>query len=292
MDKKRIILRAVPLILAVCAALSACSVEVNPPDDDQTVPGTTAQNTTDVADTTLEADAANGNKPDVVDYSSEPVIWGPGNIKDHTRPADPEKLQNKYSEMSAQWLLPEGKTICLTFDEGYENGYTAQILDTLAEKKVKAIFFCTYDYVRDNPDLVLRMINEGHILANHSYSHYNMTEIDLETAEEEITLMHDYVEETYNYSMGYYRFPEGVFSEQTLALAAKLGYRSVFWSFAYEDWDTENPPDESEAFEKITSSTHDGEIMLLHAVSATNANILGSVIDNIREQGYEFTTEL
>lgn len=291
MFKKRILFRALPLAVALCAVLSACSVEVNTPDE-QTVPGTTAQNTTDVADTTLQASEANGNKLDVVDYSAEPVIWGPGNIKDHERPTDPEKLQNKYSEMSGQWLLPEQKTICLTFDEGYENGYTAQILDTLAEKKVKAIFFCTYDYVRDNPELVQRMINEGHILANHSYSHYNMTEIDLETAEEEITLMHDYVEENFNYSMGYFRFPEGVFSEQTLALAAQLGYRSVFWSFAYEDWDADNPPDETEAFEKITSSTHDGEIMLLHAVSATNANILGSVIDNIREQGYEFTVEL
>ena len=291
MNKKRIIHRAIPLFMAIAAMFSACSVEADTPDE-QTVPGTTAQSTTNVADTTLEADAANGSKLDVVDYSAEPVIWGPGNIKDHARPADPEKLQNKYSEMSAQWLLPEDKTICLTFDEGYENGYTAQILDTLAEKNVKAIFFCTYDYVKDNPDLVLRMINEGHILANHSYSHYNMTEIDLETAEEEITLMHDYVEETFNYSMGYFRFPEGVFSEQTLALTAELGYRSVFWSFAYEDWDTENPPDENTAFEKITSSTHDGEIMLLHAVCETNANILGRVIDDIRTQGYEFTTEL
>lgn len=291
MLKKRFLLRALPLAVALCTVLSACSVDVNTPNE-QTVPGTTAQNTTNVADTTLQASEANGNQLDVVDYSTEPVIWGPGNIKDHARPTDPEKLQNKYSELSGQWLLPEQKTICLTFDEGYENGYTAQILDTLAEKKVKAIFFCTYDYVRDNPELVQRMINEGHILANHSYSHYNMTEIDLETAEEEITLMHDYVEENFNYSMGYYRFPEGVFSEQTLALAAQLGYRSVFWSFAYEDWDADNPPDETEAFEKITSSTHDGEIMLLHAVSATNANILGRVIDNIREQGYEFTVEL
>ncbi len=291
MFKKRFLLKALPLAIALCTVLSACSVEVNTPEE-ETVPGTTAQNTTDVADTTLQASEANGNKPDVVDYSAEPVIWGPGNIKDHARPADPEKLQNKYSEMSGQWLLPEQKTICLTFDEGYENGYTGQILDTLAEKKVKAIFFCTYDYVRDNPELVHRMINEGHVLANHSYSHYNMTEVDLETAEEEITLMHDYVKENFNYSMGYYRFPEGVFSEQTLALAAQLGYRSVFWSFAYEDWDADNPPDETAAFEKITSSTHDGEIMLLHAVSATNANILGNVIDNIREQGYEFTVEL
>ncbi len=274
----------------LCAVLSACSVNTEAPETTQNT--TMNQTTTNVADTTLEASDVNGNKLDVQEYDSSPVTWGPGNIQEHKRPTDPESLQNKYSEMSSQWLLPDNKEICLTFDEGYENGYTEQILDTLADKDVQAIFFCTYDYVRDNPQIVQRMINEGHIIGNHSYSHYNMTEIDLDTAAEEITLMHDYVEEQFNYSMGYFRFPEGVFSEQTIALAAELGYRSVFWSFAYADWDVDNPPAEDEAFEKITSSTHNGEIMLLHAVSETNANILGDVIDNIREQGYTFTTQL
>ena len=274
----------------LCAVLSACSVNTEAPETTQNT--TMNQTTTNVADTTLEASDVNGNKLDVQEYDSSPVTWGPGNIQEHKRPTDPESMQNKYSEMSSQWLLPDNKEICLTFDEGYENGYTEQILDTLADKDVQAIFFCTYDYVRDNPQIVQRMINEGHIIGNHSYSHYNMTEIDLDTAAEEITLMHDYVEEQFNYSMGYFRFPEGVFSEQTIALAAELGYRSVFWSFAYADWDVDNPPAEDEAFEKITSSTHNGEIMLLHAVSETNANILGDVIDNIREQGYTFTTQL
>ena len=274
----------------LCAVLSACSVNTESPETTKNT--TMNQTTTNVADTTLEASDVNGNKLDVQEYDSSPVTWGPGNIQEHKRPTDPENLQNKYSEMSSQWLLPDNKEICLTFDEGYENGYTEQILDTLADKDVQAIFFCTYDYVRDNPQIVQRMINEGHIIGNHSYSHYNMTEIDLDTAAEEITLMHDYVEEQFNYSMGYFRFPEGVFSEQTIALAAELGYRSVFWSFAYADWDVDNPPAEDEAFEKITSSTHNGEIMLLHAVSETNANILGDVIDNIREQGYTFTTQL
>lgn len=278
------------LIALFCAVLSACSVNT---DTQETTQNTTSnQTTTNVADTTLEASDVNGNKPDVQEFDSSPITWGPGNIEEHQRPTDPENLQNKYSELSSQWLLPDDKEICLTFDEGYENGYTEQILDTLAEKDVKAVFFCTYDYVRDNPELVQRMINEGHIIGNHSYSHYNMTEIDIDTAAEEITLMHDYVEENFNYSMGYFRFPEGVFSEQTIALAAELGYRSVFWSFAYADWDVDNPPAEDEAFEKITSSTHNGEIMLLHAVSETNANILGSVIDNIREQNYTFTIQL
>lgn len=290
MNKRKKYMKITALIALFCAVLSACSVNT---DTQETTQNTTSnQATTNVADTTLEASDVNGNKPDVQDFDSSPITWGPGNIEEHQRPTDPENLQNKYSELSSQWLLPDDKEICLTFDEGYENGYTEQILDTLAEKDVKAIFFCTYDYVRDNPEIVQRMINEGHIIGNHSYSHYNMTEIDIDTAAEEITLMHDYVEENFNYSMGYFRFPEGVFSEQTIALAAELGYRSVFWSFAYADWDVDNPPAEDEAFERITSSTHNGEIMLLHAVSETNANILGSVIDNIREQGYTFTIQL
>lgn len=280
---------AAALCCALCGALTACSVSIGAKEDE--IP-TAPQSTTNVADTTLTADPANGAEGNIKDYDTEPVIWGPGNIEEHKRPAEPEKLQNKYSELSAQWLLPQEKSICLTFDEGYENGYTAQILDTLKQKSVKAIFFCTYDYVKDNPELVQRMISEGHILANHSYSHCDMTEIDAEAAENEIMLMHDYVEENFGYAMGYFRFPEGVFSEQTLAVAAKLGYRSVFWSFAYADWDVDNPPDESEAFERITSSTHEGEIMLLHAVSKTNADILPRVIDDIRNQGYEFTTQL
>lgn len=290
MNKRKKYMKITALIALFCAVLSACSVNT---DTQETTQNTTSnQATTNVADTTLEASDVNGNKPDVQDFDSSPITWGPGNIEEHQRPTDPENLQNKYSELSSQWLLPDDKEICLTFDEGYENGYTEQILDTLAEKDVKAIFFCTYDYVRDNPEIVQRMINEGHIIGNHSYSHYNMTEIDIDTAAEEITLMHDYVEENFNYSMGYFRFPEGVFSEQTIALAAELGYRSVFWSFAYADWNVDNPPAEDEAFERITSSTHNGEIMLLHAVSETNANILGSVIDNIREQGYTFTIQL
>lgn len=188
--------------------------------------------------------------------------------------------------------MPQEKTICLTFDEGYENGFTAQILDTLAQKNIKAIFFCTYDYVKDNPTLVSRMINEGHIVGNHSYRHLNMTQVDLETASDEITMMHDYMAQMFQYEMKYFRFPEGAFSEQTIALAADLGYRSVFWSFAYADWDKDKQPNEKEAYDRIISSTHDGEIMLLHAVSSTNADILGAVIDDIQNQGYTFTTEL
>ncbi len=226
------------------------------------------------------------------EYDPSPITWGPGNIKDHKRPTDPVTLQEKYSELGGKWLLEDGKKICLTFDEGYENGYTPQILDTLKEKNIKAVFFCTYDYVKRNPQIVKRMIDEGHTVGNHSYRHYNMTTVDLGTARDEITLLHDYVEKNFGYQMKYFRFPEGAFSAQTLALANSLGYETIFWSFAYADWDTSAPPDPTEAFNLITSSVHNGAVILLHAVSKTNADILGSVTDNIREQGYVFTTEL
>jgi peptidoglycan-N-acetylmuramic acid deacetylase len=287
MQKQNIFKKVIAGAAVFCLAFAGCARQGG--EDLQSTTNKAEESTTNVAETTLEA---SGVRLDIKDYSSEPITWGPGNIKDHKRPTDPENLQNKFAELNAQWLLPQEKTICLTFDEGYENGFTAQILDTLAQKNIKAIFFCTYDYVKDNPTLVSRMINEGHIVGNHSYRHLNMTQVDLETASDEITMMHDYMAQMFQYEMKYFRFPEGAFSEQTIALAADLGYRSVFWSFAYADWDKDKQPNEKEAYDRIISSTHDGEIMLLHAVSSTNADILGAVIDDIQNQGYTFTTEL
>ena len=244
---------------------------------------------TNVADTTLEVTEV---ALDYSQYDPSSITWGPGRISDHTRPMDPMALQESFAELGGKWLMIDENRICLTFDEGYENGYTAQILDTLKEKNVKAFFFCTYDYVRDNPELVQRMIDEGHIVGNHSYRHYNFTKIDVATATEEVTFLHDYMIEKFGYEMKYFRFPEGAFSEQALALVNSLGYETLFWSFAYADWDTSSPPDPSSAFDLITSSTHNGAIFLLHAVSSTNADILGNVIDNVRDQGYVFTTDL
>lgn len=287
MQKQNIFKKVIAGAAVFCLAFAGCARQGG--EALQSTTNKAEESTTNVAETTLEA---SGVRLDIKDYSIEPITWGPGNIKDHKRPTDPENLQNKFAELNAQWLLPQEKTICLTFDEGYENGFTAQILDTLAQKNIKAIFFCTYDYVKDNPTLVSRMINEGHIVGNHSYRHLNMTQVDLETASDEITMMHDYMAQMFQYEMKYFRFPEGAFSEQTIALAADLGYRSVFWSFAYADWDKDKQPNEKEAYDRIISSTHDGEIMLLHAVSSTNADILGAVIDDIQNQGYTFTTEL
>ena len=274
---------ALSLLLGGCAANTGRRIDENRQDEN------TSSNTTNVADTTIEpTEVALGPSG----YDSTAIVWGPGHIMDHERPVDPTKLQEQFGELGGKWLMEDDKHVCLTFDEGYENGYSAQILDTLKEKNVKAIFFCTYDYVRDNPELVERMISEGHIVGNHSYRHYNFTKIDIATAEEEITVLHDYVNDKFGYEMKYFRFPEGAFSQQALAIVSSLGYETLFWSFAYADWDTSSPPDPSDAYDLITSSTHPGAIILLHAVSSTNADILGSVIDNVREQGYTFTTDL
>ena len=224
-------------------------------------------------------------------YSTEKVIWGPGRAENHQQPTDPVMLNGQYKNLGGTFLLDDKKSICLTFDEGYENGFTPAILDTLKEKKVKAIFFVTYDFAKDNPKLIKRMIDEGHIVGNHTYRHYTMDEVSEETATEEIMYLHN-IKKNFNYEMKLFRFPKGEFSQSTLALAKNLGYKSVFWSFAYADWDTQNQTDETTAYNEITKYLHPGEIMLLHAVSKTNASVLGKVIDEAQKEGYKFTVNV
>lgn len=276
------------ILAAMCLALlSGCAANENNNTQTTTTEQSTAESTTNTAQTTVEIRGMGSNE-----YSNEKIVWGPGRADDHQRPADPVKLQEKYAALDANFIMNDEKLICLTFDEGYENGYTPAILDTLKEKGVKAIFFVTYDFARDNADLIERMIDEGHIIGNHTYRHYTLDEVSEEEAIEEITYLDNYMKDKFKYRMTLFRFPKGEFSEKTLALAKSLGYKSVFWSFAYEDWDAQNPGDRDEAFKTITEHTHNGEIMLLHAVNQTNAEILGDVIDEVRNQGYEFTSKI
>ncbi len=180
----------------------------------------------------------------------------------------------------------------LTFDEGYENGYTAQILDTLKEKQVSAVFFCTLDYIEGNPELVQRMIDEGHVVANHSASHASTPTLSSAEVAQEIQQVHQVVQEQFGYTMTLFRNPEGSFCERDLAIAQALGYESVFWSFAYVDWVVDDQPDPEESLTRLVEAIHPGAIYLLHPVSSTNATILGDFIDQAREQGYEFTSEI
>ncbi len=213
--------------------------------------------------------------------------WGQGTHKDSlNRPTGSINAQKKYGKYGAKFIMENEKKIYLTFDEGYENGYTDDILDILKEKDVKAVFFVTLSYAKSNPKLIRRMIDEGHIVGNHSSKHFSYPEKDLQTVYEDFKDLHNYIVENFSYEMKLFRFPMGEYSERTLALVQELGYESLFWSYAYMDWEPEDQPTKEEAFNKITSNAHPGALYLLHAVSKTNTEVLGSVIDKFRADGY------
>lgn len=215
--------------------------------------------------------------------------WGPGGPTDEkNRPSGATAYQEKYGKYDADFIAEDQMQIYLTFDEGYENGYTDDILDVLREKQVPAVFFVTQPYVKAEPELVQRMIDEGHIVGNHSVNHLSMPTLSMDDCRAEVMGLHEYVKENFDYEMNLFRFPMGEFSEADLSLLQQLGYRSVFWSFAYRDWLVDEQPDPQQAIETIESKCHPGAIYLLHAVSQTNAQVLGQVIDDLRAQGYTF----
>ena len=180
------------------------------------------------------------------------------------------------------------KYLYLTFDEGYEAGYTSKILDTLKENKVAATFFITAHYVNTEPELVERMIKEGHIVGNHTVNHKCLPEISDEEIKKEVMQLHQAIYEKFNYEMKYIRPPKGEFSERSLQTTNSLGYKNVMWSFAYQDWNEKKQPSEEEAKKKIIENFHNGEIILLHGNSKTNTNVLDSIIKEAKNMGYEF----
>lgn len=275
----------------ILAVLSGCSINVTAPKETKNNTDSNTNGETNESETMTTVPPADP-VVSLDSLSAKKVVWGFGEVKNHQKPSEPLSLSEKYETLSGKWFIGGEKTVCLTFDEGYENGYTPKILDVLKEKNVKAVFFVTYDFAKDNNDLIKRMIDEGHTVGNHSYHHYSMDELDTDTAKEEVTYLHNYIKDKFGYTMSYFRFPKGEFSEKSLGIVQSLGYKSIFWSFAYSDWDPDEQPEPDRAFTNICESTHPGEILLLHAVSKTNAEILPKVIDDIKKQGYEFSTKL
>lgn len=181
------------------------------------------------------------------------------------------------------------KELYLTFDNGYENGNTAKILDVLKEKRVPAIFFVTGHYVKDQPVLLKRMATEGHLIGNHSWSHPDMTRITKEQIQDEMNRVKTGVASlTGQQDMRFERPPRGIFSDRSLAAVRELGYTSVFWSIAYVDWDPKDQKGWRYAYDKVVAQLHPGAVILLHTVSKDNAEALGAIIDEARRQGYEF----
>ncbi len=220
------------------------------------------------------------------------VDWWIVRAKDHQTPRANDTLAYKLEDYDAYYVGDtEEKVLYLTFDEGYEKGYTPALLDTLKANDVPAIFFVTTPYVKDNPDLIKRMVDEGHTVANHSKNHPSMpkqannpdvfkTEFaDVETRYEEI--IGEPIPKLFRPPMGHY-------SQKSLAMTKELGYQTIFWSFAYADFDVNKQPNPDYARKLISDNLHNGAIMLLHAVSKTNTLILDDVIKDARAQGYTF----
>jgi len=186
------------------------------------------------------------------------------------------------------------KIIYLTFDEGYENGYTSKILDTLAANNVNAAFFVTKPYITSNKELVTRMLDEGHLVCNHSSTHPSMASVALKGQaafnKEFSDTENAFTEATGRTMDKFFRPPMGAYSQLSLNYTKALGYKTIFWSFAYRDWETDKQPVEADAMKYIIDHTHNGGIFLLHAVSKTNADILDSLIKEWKRQGYEFAS--
>lgn len=224
--------------------------------------------------------------------ASKNTNWGLSFKKQGERPtgnATPEYLK----EFNSYFIAPEGnKKIYITFDAGYEAGYTPKILGVLEKHNVKATFFVVGTLMKSNPELIKQIDEKGHIVANHSMHHPNMSKMStMEDFKKEI----EPVEELYKEITGkdmkkFYRPPQGIFSETNLKMANELGYKTIFWSLAYVDWYKDKQPSKEDALNKIMSRIHDGAIILLHSTSKTNSEILDELLTKLEKQGYTFGT--
>lgn len=267
-----------------------------PSQTDSTEPSETDPTGPSEPSVTPGTDTGLYTRQELESLSTESYGYGPGRTSGGKRAPYAESDQLKYGQYGANFIAPDNGNIYLTFDCGYEytatdeNGskyrVTEKILNVLKEKNVKAVFFVTMDYVTSEPDLVQRMIDEGHAVGNHSNNHPVMPDCTIDKMIYEVTSLHEYVLEHFGYEMHLFRPPTGQFSIQSLAVVQNLGYKNVHWSFAYADYYTDNQMDVSEALALVTNSHHSGAIYLLHAVSTTNAALLGDAIDFFIAEGY------
>ena len=222
--------------------------------------------------------------------SAQSASWGLSFQEEGKRPVgnatiDDLKQYNAYYASNT-----DEKILYLTFDAGYENGNTPAILDALGKHQAPAVFFAVGNFIKDNPDLIKRIVSEGHIVGNHTMTHPDMSQISsMESFQKEL----EGVEELYKSVTGesmtkFYRPPRGVYSTENLSMAKELGYSTFFWSLAYVDWIQDQQPTSEEAFQKLLPRVHPGAIVLLHNTSSTNASILDELLTKWEEMGYQF----
>lgn len=215
--------------------------------------------------------------------------WGLHFEKPSTAPV-PNLSDEKLNPYGAYYHAnTDMKKIYITFDAGYENGYTAPILDALKKHNAPAVFFLVGSYIENNPDLVKRMVEEGHTVGNHSYNHPDMTTKSQRQFAEELNKTRQAFQTVTGTSMPlYYRPPEGKFTTENLQWAQAMGYTTLLWSTAYVDWNNDSQPDRDYAFKKIKERTFPGAVILLHSTSATNARILDEQLTLWEQEGYTF----
>ncbi len=221
--------------------------------------------------------------------SNKKICWGIKRSDNHEQPdvgSANKKILDDYNGICLG--NNQSKKIYLTFDAGYEAGYMEKILEVLKQNNVKACFFITAHYLNTQPELVKKMIDDGHIVGNHTVNHKSMPEIDNDTIKKEVMDLHSAVYDKFRYEMKYIRPPKGEFSERSIDYTNSLGYKTVLWSLAYDDWDEQKQGRESYGKSKVLNNLHNGAIILLHSNSKDNSNILDDVIKGARDLGYEF----
>ena len=216
--------------------------------------------------------------------------WGLSFQEEGKRPAGNASIDDLKQYNAYYASDTDQKIIYLTFDAGYENGNTPAILDALKKHQAPAVFFVVGNFIKDNPDLIRRILAEGHIIGNHTMTHPDLPQISsMDAFQKEL----QDVEELYTSLTGeamtkFYRPPRGIYSTENLSMAKELGYSTFFWSLAYVDWIQDQQPSREEAFQKLLTRIHPGAIVLLHNTSSTNAEILDELLTKWEEVGYEF----
>jgi len=231
----------------------------------------------------------------IVQFSQDAIetgAWGLSFRQENTAPIGPASSEELARFHSAYLGDTSKKVIYLTFDAGYENGCTEKILDVLKKHNVPAAFFLVGNYMEKNADLVRRMVDEGHIVGNHTMHHYDMSNMtDKAAFAKELTDLEDLFREITGKELPkYYRPPQGIYSKDNLLMAKDLGYQTVFWSLAYVDWNNDKQPSAEEAYAKLLPRIHNGAIVLLHSTSETNAMILDDLLTKWEQEGYQFAS--
>lgn len=256
----------------------------NTPGQDTNSPGSEPTAAKPATPATIDQSPGSNN------MSNKRYGWGIKRNNKNEIPEVPAGITNLLARYDAYWLgKPEMKVVYLTFDEGYENGYTPKILDILKAQNVKAAFFITGHYLKSQPELVKRMVAEGHIVGNHTVNHPSLPELTTEQIKKEVEQLSEDFFKLTGKKMIYLRPPKGEYSERTLAETRALGYYNIFWSLALVDW-VPLPGGAEESYQSVMGNLHNGAIILLHAVSKDNTEALERILKDIRAQGYSLKT--